>query len=220
MAAITFGVSLDRLVHQPFRYGSNYDASVGDNGAETLPDGLVARLDANPDVTSLTLFAGSQARVGDRTIPILGLEAVRGEGQPIMLEGRLPASDDEIAFGRVTAGDIGAHVGDTVELAGATQSQVFRVTGLAVVPGLGANDGLGSGGIVTMGGLTRIDSKVAGDERRREPAGQPREVPSSIPELAEHASESCVHTRLRSPTSRASEQSRSCSQPCWLRSPC
>jgi predicted lysophospholipase L1 biosynthesis ABC-type transport system permease subunit len=77
-----------------------------------------------------------------------------------MLEGRLPASDDEIAFGRVTAGDIGAHVGDAVELAGATHSQTFRVTGRAVVPGLGANDGLGSGGIVTMGGLTRIDSKA------------------------------------------------------------
>ena len=87
VAAITFGVSLDRLVHQPFRYGSNYDASVGDNGAETLPDGMVARLDANPDVTSLTLFAGSQARVGDRTIPMLGLEVVRGDGQPTMLEG-------------------------------------------------------------------------------------------------------------------------------------
>jgi hypothetical protein len=158
VAAVTFGVSLDRLVHQPARYGSNYDASVGDNGAQTLPDGMVAGLDANPDVTSLTLFAGSQARVADTTIPVLGLEAVRGEGQPTMLEGRLPTSDDEIAFGRVTAADIGAHVGDTVDLAGPTQSQVFRVTGLAVVPGLGANDGLGSGGIVTMGGLTRIDS--------------------------------------------------------------
>jgi ABC-type antimicrobial peptide transport system permease subunit len=161
VATITFGVSLNRLVHQPFRYGSNYDASVGDNGAATLPDGVVARLDANPDVTSLTLFAGSQARVGERTIPILGLEAVRGEGQPTMLEGRLPSSDDEIAFGRVTAADIGAQIGDTVDLVGATQSQVFRVTGLAVVPGLGANDGLGSGGIVTMGGLNRIDSKAA-----------------------------------------------------------
>ena len=61
VAAITFGVSLDRLVHQPARYGSNYDVSLGDNGAEALPDGLVARLNANPDVASLTLFAGSQA---------------------------------------------------------------------------------------------------------------------------------------------------------------
>lgn len=158
VAAVTFGASLDRLVHEPFRYGSNYDASVGDNGAETLPDGLVSRLEANPDVTSLTLFAASEARVGDKTVPMLGLEVVRGEGQPTMLEGRLPAGDDEIAFGRLTAADLGVRVGGTLTLAGTTQSQMFRVTGLAVVPGLGANDGLGSGGILTMGGLTRIAS--------------------------------------------------------------
>src|SRR4029079_15741132 len=82
VAALTFGVSVDRLLHEPFRNGSNYDAAVGDNGAETLPDGLVERLDANPDVTSLTLFAGAQARAGDRTIPLLGLELIRGSGQP------------------------------------------------------------------------------------------------------------------------------------------
>jgi hypothetical protein len=185
VAAITFGVSLDRLVHQPARYGSNYDVSLGDNGAEALPDGLVARLDANPDVASLTLFAGSQARVGDKTIPMLGLEAVRGGGQPVMLEGRLPASDDEIAFGRLTAADIGAHVGDTVELAGATQSRVFRVTGLAVVPGLGANDGLGSGGIVTMGGLSRIDTKALVTSAALNLRVSLEKFASSIPELAD-----------------------------------
>jgi ABC-type antimicrobial peptide transport system permease subunit len=185
VAAITFGVSLDRLLHEPARYGSNYDVSIGDNGAETLPDGLVERLDANPDVASLTLFAGSQARVGDKTIPMLGLDAVRGEGQPVVLEGRLPASDDEIAFGRVTAADIGAHVGGTVDLTGATQSRVFRVTGLAVVPGLGANDGLGSGGIVTMGGLTRIDSNVEVTSAAMNLRVSIEKFAASIPELAD-----------------------------------
>jgi hypothetical protein len=185
VAAITFGVSLDRLVHQPDRYGSNYDISIGDNGAESLPDGLVARLDGNPDVASLTLFAGSQARIGDKTIPMLGLEAVRGGGQPVMLEGRLPASDDEIAFGRVTAADIGTQVGDTVDLAGATQSRVFRVTGLAVVPGLGANDGLGSGGIVTMGGLTRIDSNAPVTVAAMNLRVSVEKFAASIPELAD-----------------------------------
>ncbi|MBK5331382.1 MAG: hypothetical protein JJD93_05390, partial [Ilumatobacteraceae bacterium] len=185
VAALTFGVSLDRLVHQPFRFGSNYDASVGDNGAETLPDGMVARLDANPDVTSLTLFAGSQARFGDRTIPMLGLQVVRGDGHPIMLEGQLPSSDDEIAFGRLTAADVGAQIGDDIELAGPTQSQVFRVTGLAVVPGLGANDGLGAGGIVTMGGLTRIDSEALVTSAAVNLRVSVEKFFSSIPEFAD-----------------------------------
>jgi hypothetical protein len=157
VAAITFGVSLDRLVHQPFRYGSNFDAFVGDSGADTVPDGFVDRLDANPDVTALTLFAGSQARVGDRTVPVVGVEAVRGEGQPTVLAGRLPVSEDEIAFGRLTARDIDVRVGNDVTMVGPSQTQVFRVTGIAVVPGLGANDGVGKGAIVTMGGLTRLN---------------------------------------------------------------
>ncbi|MEP7201277.1 MAG: FtsX-like permease family protein [Ilumatobacteraceae bacterium] len=157
-AAITFGVSLDRLVHQPFRYGNNYDVAVGDNGADALPEGIVERLVANPDVKSLTLYAGTQARVGERSVPVLGVDAVRGTGQPRMRDGRLPASADEIAFGRLTANDIGAHIGDDIEMVGPSQTQVFRVTGIAVVPGLGANDGIGEGGVVTMDGFTRLDN--------------------------------------------------------------
>jgi ABC-type lipoprotein release transport system permease subunit len=157
VAAVTFGASLVRLVHQPFRYGSNFDASVGDSGAESVPDSLIARLDADPDVKSLSLFAVAQARFGDKSIPMLGIRTVRGQGRPTLLEGRLPAGDDEIAFGRLTAADVGAHVGDSIELTGPSRSQVFRVTGLAVVPGVEANDGIGTGSIVTMGGLTRID---------------------------------------------------------------
>ena len=184
VAAVIFGVSLDRLVHQPFRYGSNFAASVGDTGAGSLPDGMVERLDADPDVTSLTLFANSQARSGDRTILMLGIEPVRGDGQPIMLEGRPPTSDDEIAFGRLTAAEIGAHVGDTIELAGPTHSQVYRVTGLAVVPGSGANDGIGSGGIVTMSGLARLDGAARPTSAVVNLRVSLEQFISSVPELA------------------------------------
>ena len=156
-AAITFGASLDRLIDQPFRYGSYYDAMVGGNGAEGLPAGLAERLDARPEVTSLTLYADDFARVGDLTVPVLGMDVVRGEGTPTVVAGRLPVGDDEIALGRTSAREIGALVGDAVTLVGQTDSGVFRVTGLIVVPGLGPNDGLGRGGVVTQRGLVRID---------------------------------------------------------------
>jgi FtsX-like permease family len=185
VAAITFGVSLDRLVHQPFRYGSNFDASVGNNGANTVPEGLVERLDSNPDVTALTLFAGSQARVGDRTVPMLGVEAVRGEGQPTVIAGRLPVSEDEIAFGRLTARDIDVGVGDDVTMVGLSQTQVFRVTGIAVVPGLGSNDGLGDGGIVTMGGLTRLDETALPTDIGVDLRVSREEFYGSLPEYAD-----------------------------------
>ena len=161
VGAITFGVSLDRLVSEPFRYGVNYDANFGDNGGNQLPDGFADRLDADPNVTSLTLFAGGQARVGDTTVPLLGVKAVRGDGAPIVLSGRLPAGDDEIAFGRVSAGDVGAHMGGELTMTGPTGSQTFRVVGLVVVPGLGANEGVGEGAVVTLGGLSQLDDGAA-----------------------------------------------------------
>jgi hypothetical protein len=177
-------VSLNRLVHEPFRYGANYDAFLGDNGADTLPEGIVDRLDANPDVTALTLFAGAQARVGERTVPLVGVEAIRGEGQPPLLSGRMPASDDEIAFGRLTARELGVDVGGDVTMVGATTTRVFRVTGIAVVPGLGSNDGVGLGGVVTMGGLTRLDDAAQPQNAAVNLRVSREEFFSSIPEFA------------------------------------
>jgi hypothetical protein len=60
-------------------------------------------------------------------------------------------------MGRVTASELGVRVGESIEFVGPTQSETFRVTGLVVVPGLGSNDGLGTGAIVTMSGLVRLD---------------------------------------------------------------
>lgn len=159
-AALTFGASLDRLIDEPFRYGTNYDAKLGDNGATGLPEGVAERLDAQPEVASLILYSDNNARVGDTTVPLLGMEIVRGEGTPTVVAGRLPVGNDEIAFGRVTARDIDARIGDEVTLVGDTGTASYRVTGLVVVPGLGANDGLGDGGLVTPTGLMKIDDNA------------------------------------------------------------
>ncbi|MEO8265273.1 MAG: FtsX-like permease family protein [Ilumatobacteraceae bacterium] len=157
VGAITFGVSLDRLVREPFRYGANFDASLGDNGGDAMPPELEANLERDPSVTSLILYSGSQVRVGAASVPLLGFQALRGDGTPLVLNGRLPASDDEIAFGRLSAHDIGTHVGDDVTMVGPTGSQKFHVVGLVVVPGLGRNDGIGQGAVVTAGGLAQVD---------------------------------------------------------------
>ena len=76
-------------------------------------------------------------------------------------------------------------------------------------------------------GWNRDDGRVdpnrlegRGDERRREPSSQSARS-SSRPFPSSRTFLRILRTfPLRSPTSRASEQSRSCSQPCWLRSPC
>ncbi len=160
VAAITFGVSVNRLIDEPFRYGGNYDVAMGDNGGEEIDQQLAAELTADPDVTSLMFYAGSYGRAGTTTVPLSGLHAVRGEGTPAVLAGRLPSGDDEIGLGRVAAHDVGAGVGDELTLTGLTGTRTFRVTGIVVVAGVGANEGIGEGGVVTLRGLAGVDDSA------------------------------------------------------------
>ena len=184
-ASMTFGASFDRLLGEPFRYGVNYDALLGEEGADRLPDGLVDSLDGNPDVSSLVIFAGTTARVSDTTTPIIGYDPVRGGGSPYVSRGRLPVADDEVAFGRTTADDVDVGVGDTITLGGPSGSSDFTVTGLVVMPGLGSSDGMGRGGLVTSDGLARLDASARATGVAVTVRGDPSTFyESAFPELA------------------------------------
>ena len=184
-ASVTFGVSFDRLIREPFRYGVNYDALLGDEGADSLPDGLVDTLEGNADVSSLVVYSGTTARVSDTTTPVIGYDAVRGEGSPYVSVGRLPVADDEIAFGRTTADDLDLGVGDTITLEGPTGSDDFTVTGVVVMPGLGSTDGMGTGGLVTSDGLMQLDAEARPTGAAISVSGDPAELYyAAFPELA------------------------------------
>jgi ABC-type lipoprotein release transport system permease subunit len=155
IGAITFGLSVDRLVDEPARYGSNFDIAL-DDGAERVTDEVRTALAQDPDVEAVMLMATIQARIGQESIYVLGMEPIRGSLVPAVLEGRLPTGEDEIALGRTSAREIGARVGDTVQAQLADASVDFRVTGIVVVPGLGANEGIGTGGVATIGGVRRL----------------------------------------------------------------
>ena len=86
------------------------------------------------------------------------MELVRGDIAPEVVSGRLPTGKDEIALGRLAAGAFGVGIGDELSLAGEASTQKFRVTGLAVVPSIGLNDGIGQDGLLTMPGLSQLDS--------------------------------------------------------------
>ncbi|HEY7627686.1 MAG TPA: ABC transporter permease [Ilumatobacteraceae bacterium] len=156
VGALTFATSLVRLVDEPARYGSNFDVMFG-AGADSLPDEMRVALDTNPDIDAVLLYAEGQARHGADTLRLLGMEPIRGEIGPPVLEGRLPASEDEIALGRLAAESLGVGVGDELQLDGDEQSERYRVTGLAVVPSIGLNDGIGQDGVMTLAGVHRVN---------------------------------------------------------------
>ena len=187
--AAVFGSSLARLVTDGDRFGVSWDQLTG-SGGDQVPDELRARLEADPDVEALVLYGTGQARVGSVTMGMTGVQPIKGDLAPTTLSGRLPSADDEIALGRLTAKAVGAEVGEdlTVETDGGPRR--FRVTGLAVVPGINGLVGMGQDAVVTMGGLRRVDpeaapSAAAFDLRRGAPPGTAERLgsggPGSVP---------------------------------------
>lgn len=159
VGAVVFGSSLGRLLTDGARFGYNFDVGFG-SGGDAVPDEVRANLEADPDVAGLMLYARGQGRVGPVDLGLAGMDPVKGDVAPRILAGRLPASDDEIALGRLAAKSLGAEVGEDLTVQGAGGTGMFRVTGLAVVPSIEGLDGVGQDAVVTMGGLARVDPEV------------------------------------------------------------
>jgi ABC-type lipoprotein release transport system permease subunit len=158
--ATAFGTSLDRLVTDRGRFGANYTLAVG-SLAGLPPAKLRTLLATDRDVAGVMILTESQARAGRLTVPITGVDRVQGDLAPRVLSGRSPGAADELALGRVTADELSLGVGDSVALDGLAGHGSYRVVGLVVVPGIGGNDGVGKGGVLTAAGLARINADTS-----------------------------------------------------------
>jgi hypothetical protein len=158
VGATVFAVSLDNLVTEPGRFGMNFKYSVGDNSPLTAAD-LKQKLASDRDIDGMMILSAGQARAGDATVLLAGLDRVRGDLAPHVLSGRLPENPDEVALGRITGRQLHRGVGDELALRGSAGAAKLRVVGVVVVPTVGGNDGVGNGALVTLPGLARLDSE-------------------------------------------------------------
>ncbi len=159
VGSIAFASSLDRLVTHRARFGGNYDFQIGDNS--DLHAKELRKLQGDPDIAAMTILTGDKARSGGTTVDIVGMETVDGDVTPHVLSGRLPSALDEAALGRITAHQLHLHVGDTLSLVrddddGHLARATYRVVGLAVVPTIAGNDGIGTGALMTAAGFTQL----------------------------------------------------------------
>src|SRR5205085_184629 len=97
------------------RFGNNYDFQVGDNTDLTASQ-LKEKLADDPNIAGLMILSEAKVRSGTATVDLAGLERVSGGLAPHITGGRLPASPDEIAMGRVTARQLHLHIGDELPL--------------------------------------------------------------------------------------------------------
>jgi len=160
LAAWSLASSYDGLLAVPARYGSTWDALVGNVGSEQQQADTRAALESIPGISA----AGIKSTTGIGSLPdatILAVEPYIGTVDfATIISGRAPVADKEVALGRRTLRHFGAHVGGTVTLqdpSNTAKRYRFTVVGEAVI-----NDGLasqpGQGALVTNDAFDALSS--------------------------------------------------------------
>jgi hypothetical protein len=167
VAAVTFGVSLQHLVHSPRQQGWNWDVVVGnpntqpyagDPLGQQIHDEMVDKLQRNDKVGDFSGFATSDGvDVDGVRVNLAGFENLRGSVWQTIVEGRAPAADDEIVLGRHSLDQIHKRVGQTVTLHSQERTATMRIVGVALQPTAGdLSSRLGDGGGLTIRGLRNL----------------------------------------------------------------
>jgi len=154
--SVTFVASLGHLVDTPRLYGWDWDLQLGGVGVPDISEQLVEGLGANPAVGGMAIGAVAQLEVDGRRVDGYALDPVQGTVSAALLEGRAPIAADEIVLGSVTLDDLGASIGDEVEVGRGGTTVLMEVVGRSVFPNLGDAGQLGRGARVTFTGLEQI----------------------------------------------------------------
>lgn len=146
------GVALVDAVDTSARWGVDFDAMFGNPYIEAPGDLVTPLLDLDGVVDVTAANIGSVTIEGSDT-SVLAFEPSKGDLEPVVLSGRAPVGDDEIALGAEVARKVGVGVGDDVEVQGVTgESFPMEVVGIVVTP-----DMAGGGAAMTFGSYERTN---------------------------------------------------------------
>ena len=157
-ATAVFGASLSHLTATPALYGSDYQLTFSNsNGGPGNPTSEVASLEHDHSITGIMLAARDEVSINGHDVLAIAGKAVRGPLLLSVVDGRLPAGDDEMTLGATTLHQVGAHVGSVVRVTvqlptGGTRTVPFRVVGTASFPSDAGLGGLGTGAAFTLAG--------------------------------------------------------------------
>jgi ABC-type antimicrobial peptide transport system permease subunit len=162
VAAATFGASLDKLAATPRQQGWNFDVVVGNSNAQADQEARgVALLARNPYVAGFSALASppETPTINGVSVGLAGVDARKGRLEPVMLDGRVPQSPNEIVLARATMRRSHVRIGDVVSVVAGARHASFRITGvmLAISAGSFFSGRLDEGGGVTLQGLRRVE---------------------------------------------------------------
>jgi hypothetical protein len=162
VAAWSLVASYDDLRAEPARYGSAWDAQVGNVGSDSQRADTRSRLESIPGIGAVGLMSLSGI-AGDPNFTIFAAEPFIGAVDfGTIIAGRAPTAPTEVALGRASARRYDVAIGDVFTVADPRDpgnSAELEVVGEVVV-----NDTLarrpGVGALVTAEGLTALDPEA------------------------------------------------------------
>jgi ABC-type antimicrobial peptide transport system permease subunit len=136
VGALTFADGVNDAAAHPERFGqvSELQTFLGFNSEDFVPtDDVLGALADDPDVVAVNDTRQGVLESGAVDLPAFVMDPVDAPLPIVVLEGSLPARTDEVTLSTQTAEDIGAGVGDRIELSGSRSSGSYLVSGIAFV---------------------------------------------------------------------------------------
>jgi hypothetical protein len=162
VAAITFGAGLTHLLTTPALYGKSWDVALTTYDA-SLPEDGVPVLAADKRVQGVAVGRLRAAfSINGLRVDGLAVDTVSGHLEPVILAGRPPRADDEIALGTRTMRALHVGLDDDVDAKSFSSDRPgakLRVVGRAVFPLFGELGRLGDGAFVTRAAWARVQDE-------------------------------------------------------------
>ena len=173
-ATVVFATSLAHLTATPALYGAPfqmYFPNSGPGGTSASP--LLNDLERDRRISQITLASVPDVTVNHVVVRAFTGSVAAGKG-PLLLsvvQGRLPAADDQIALGASTMRRTGARIGALARVtvtdpSGARHTRSFRVVGVLVFPGDFGTGSLGTGVAMTTAGYVAAQCPPAPTQAR------------------------------------------------------
>lgn len=158
VAALTYQSGLARLLDSPERQGWVWDLVV-DGANEGVTTDFVAALAQSEHIEEVSTVRRMTLQHEGKEVHAFAFEAITGDVGPLVLEGRAPVGDDEIALGQQALDRLDARVGSRLEVRGPSGGAAeVTVVGRTLVPltVLGSVLSVSEGGVVDLPVMDRF----------------------------------------------------------------
>ncbi len=141
VSGLAFVAALERLTDDPARYGAGWDLTTRNAYGDVPPEDVRALTADDPDIDGFAQGTLTAILVNDElNVPAMAFLAITADLWPTVIEGRVPANDDEVLVGRDVLDDLGAVIGDDIRLASpyspAAEPISVTIVGTAVFPSI------------------------------------------------------------------------------------